>query len=245
MKVLNRFSNKSLIMAICITGIMCVSMLGTLAYLTDTSSLTNVFTMGKVDITLTESPVDENGKIMVDDNGNPIVDEDGNPIRTNGNEYKLMPGAEYDKDPMMTIVKDSEEAYVRMIVKVYNADDVQTIIDDEKNGLTAGFLSMLGNLNTEHWIPVSTTPAVEDNIMSFEFRYNETVKGDADKDKNLPPLFTKLNIPGALNADEINALYNGNPKFQIVVEGHAIQAIGFDTENAAWAAFDSQYAEEN
>ena len=245
MKVINKMNNKMLVMAICITTMLCVTLFGTLAYLTDTSGVTNVFTLGKVDISLTESPVDENGKIKVDQNGDPIVDSDGKPVRTQGNQYKLIPGAVYDKDPTLTIIKDSEESYVRMIVKVYNASEMQKILDNQKNGLTNnGFLGMLGELNTADWVLVSNQPAVKDNIMSFEFRYKEKVKGE-EADKNLPPLFKKLIIPGALNADEINALYNGNPKFQIVVEGHAIQALGFDTVDEAWAAFDDQYAAEN
>ena len=231
---MSRLSNKTLIMAICIVSIMCISMLGTLAYLTDTSAITNVFTIGKVDISLTEAKVGEDGKVLTGEAAERVLT----------NEYKLIPGAEYDKDPTMTIVKESEEAYVRMIVNVYNAKDMQAIIDDQKNGLTAGFIGMLGELDTTNWILVSNQPTVKDNIMSFEFRYKEPVAGE-DTDKDLPPLFTKLNIPGALNSDEINALYNGEPKFRIVVEGHAIQAMGFEDADKAWAAFDKQYVAEN
>ena len=226
--------NMKLMVITCILAILIIGSLGTLAYLTDTAGVTNTFTVGKVDINLTEAKVGEDGKALTGEAAERVLT----------NEYKLIPGAEYDKDPTMTIVKDSEEAYVRMIVNVHNAKEVQAVIDNQKNGLTAGFISMLGELDTTNWILVSSQPTVKDNIMSFEFRYKEPVAGE-DTDKNLPPLFTKLNIPAALNSDEINALYNGEPKFQIVVEGHAIQAMGFEDADKAWAAFDKQHAAEN
>lgn len=60
---------------------------GTLALLMDkTAKVTNTFTFGNVDITLEES------------------DPDGN--------YKLVPGQTTEKDPVVTVTADSEDAYV-------------------------------------------------------------------------------------------------------------------------------------
>jgi len=65
----------------------CGSVFGTLAYLTATDTVTNTFTVGKVQITLDEAPVDANGETT-----------DGDRVKKNN--YHLLPGHEYDKDPI-------------------------------------------------------------------------------------------------------------------------------------------------
>ena len=77
----------------------------TLAFLTDEASVTNTFEVGKVDIDLTEAPVDLYGD---------VVDGD----RVKANKYKLIPGHEYAKDPIVYVTEDSEKCYV--FVKVEN-----------------------------------------------------------------------------------------------------------------------------
>ena len=74
---------------------------GAIAYFTDkTDTVTNTFTVGKVDITLEEPTWDE--KIAADENYN----------------KKLMPGAELEKDPTVTVAADSANAYVFVKVQV-------------------------------------------------------------------------------------------------------------------------------
>lgn len=58
-----------------------------LAYFTDTDSATNTFTVGGVDITLTEPAWDENAT------------------------HTLMPGAAFDKNPTITVAADSQDCY--------------------------------------------------------------------------------------------------------------------------------------
>ena len=77
-----------------------LSVAGTLAYLTATSKVTNTFTVGEVDLTVDETAVDENGE--------PIPDAD--PV--DGNEYKLIPGKTYTKDPTLHIGEDSEPCWI-------------------------------------------------------------------------------------------------------------------------------------
>lgn len=92
------------------------SVVGTLAYLTSTATVTNTFTVGKVAITLDEAKVDEYG---VAANINDRVDGSANPANT----YKLIPGHTYTKDPVIHVKKGSEECY--LFVKV--VDGLSTI----------------------------------------------------------------------------------------------------------------------
>lgn len=75
----------ALIVAILAVGIIG----GTLAYFTDTTQAeVNTFTVGKVDINLTEPNWDKEA------------------------DHTLMPGHSYDKNPTITVAQDSQDAYV-------------------------------------------------------------------------------------------------------------------------------------
>ena len=232
-------NNKKLLALVCIVALLAVSAFGTLAYLTDTAAVTNTFTVGKVDIELTEAQVDENGQAI---EGAERVLE---------NEYHLVPAAVFDKDPTMTIKANSEKSYVRMILNVYNADEVLKIVNDKLDGDFAG---MLIGWDKETWKYVDCNHNTAADIISFEFRYEtkdgdktvDTVKGEAE-DYDLPPLFEQLKIPETLDTADVEALNNsaaGEKEFKMVVEGHAIQALGFESAKEAWDAFEAQYAEE-
>lgn len=189
------------------------SVLGTLAYLTDTETAVNTFTVGKVEIKVDETNIDDPGADRVKEN-----------------EYKIVPGEQYTKDPTMTVLKGSEEAYVRMILKVTNADEFETLAGKD-------ILSYLGGMDATKWILEGE--AVEDtanDTVTYEYRYFETVSaGTADVE--LDPLFTTLTIPETFEGG--TALETFAETFKIEVTGHAIQAAGFDSEDAAWTAFDA------
>lgn len=76
---------------------------GILAYFTDTETKTNVFTIGNVNITLTEPGWDE-----TDSNNNNIPDA----------AEGLIPGQTVTKDPKITLESGSSNAYLFMKVKV-------------------------------------------------------------------------------------------------------------------------------
>lgn len=241
--------NKKKLTIISVALIMIMAVGGVLAYLTSTASVTNTFTVGDVKIELDEAVVDENGKAVEPEER---TSEDQN--------YKLIPGQTYDKDPKVTVKKGSEESFVRMIMTVHNASAVDAIIANPVHGLT-DYASLFDGWKEDKWLYEDFTVDTSANTISFEFRYFEPVAG-ADADKALEPLFTNLVIPGTLNNDELKALYadynnNGNTDqgkeaVKIVVEGHAIQTAGFEdtvengavtatAEDNAWAAFDTQY----
>lgn len=219
---------KALLLTLCALALVAGTILGTLAYLTDRSSVENTFTVGNVDIKVDETDVDEDGK--------PIEDAD----RVEENDYHLIPGQSYVKDPTMTVIKGSEESYVRMMVTITHYNQLKAIFGDDF--LPENFAS---GWNREIWPCVGITDN-GDNSVTYEFRYHTTVDAfNAEEDIVLEPLFTAINVPGALTGEEMATIAD----MKIIVEGHAIQAATFeaDTENnltaedVAWAAFEQQY----
>ena len=134
---------KAMLAFVCALALVVGSVMGTMAYLTSTTgTVTNTFTVGKVEITMDEAPVNEYG-----------VEEEGD--RVQGNEYKLIPGHTYVKDPTVYVDSESEEAY--LFVKIVNG-----IEEIEAAGNTTIANQMAGN-----WTLVD-----EENGI---YRYNSTV----------------------------------------------------------------------
>lgn len=210
---------KVLLVSLCVVLLGVVSIVGTLAYLTSKDEVVNTFTVGKINITLDEADVDEYGKEIPD------------AARVEENEYKLIPGHTYVKDPTVTVVKRSEESYVRMLVTINNLADLKTIFGEK-------FLpqNYVEGWDSEVWVPVKTTEN-EDDTVTYEFRYKEPVSTvGAEDDMILEPLFTKLTLPGEVTAEQLEFIQD----LQITVVGHAIQKDTFADADAAWAAFDKQ-----
>lgn len=212
-----------------------VSVMGTLAYLTDTDSVVNTFTVGDVKIDLDETDVDKNGTPILDDEGNPVE-------RVKNNEYHLIPGKTYVKDPMITVKASSEESYIRMMVTMNCLKEWDAIFSPEG----ANLAELFGGYDNEIWKYIGVVRDETTNTITYEFRYKETVTG-GDSDVELEPLFETLTLPGEITGEELATL----SEFAITVEGHAIQAAGFaadettgeTAEDIAWKAFDKQMSE--
>ena len=220
-------SMKALTLVLCAVLLVCASVMGTLAYLKSTTDVVkNTFTVGKVAIKLDEAPVDEYGKVV---SGN----------RCYANTYKLMPGHTYNKDPMVTVLANSEDSYIRMLVTVgwkedYTHPEGKTAIEVLQAVFptwTVNGVFLLENL-VNGWNPTLWNCNSYANG-TYEFRYFEIVNTLNGADKALTPLFTEIEIPGELTNDQIAMLNN----MEIQVVAHAMQADGFNTADAAWAAF--------
>lgn len=203
---------KTLTVILAFVLVVVISVTGTFAYLTSSDSVTNTFTVGKVAITLDEAKVDANGKAITGDGA----------ARVEENSYKLLPGQEYDKDPTVTVLEGSEESYIRMLVTI-----------DKKAALDAiGFeMSEVFTGTDAKWVFKGQTAV--DDTMTYEFRYADKVAAPS-ADVVLPALFTKINVPGAITNAQLDTLAN----LKINVVAQAIQAAGFGTADAAWAAFE-------
>ena len=119
-----------LLLLACAVLLVSLSVGATLAYLTSTDEVENTFTVGDVQIKLDEAKVNtETGKAPDPKDRTP----DGN------KQVRMVPGRLIDKDPTVTVLKDSENCYVRVkvIVDVSGCTTVDwdaQIPDDENGG---------------------------------------------------------------------------------------------------------------
>lgn len=212
---------KPLLLFLCAALLVGVSVLGTLAYLTDQVEVKNTFTVGKVEIKVDEAKVDSDGVRITPE------------TRVTENDYHLVPGGTYSKDPTMAVLKGSEEAYVRMLVTVNCANELNAIFD-----ATGGFAydSILSGFDATKWMCVNETMNAATNTVTYEFRYKNAVKPTATENTVLEPLFTTVTIPATLDSSDMESINN----LEVTVIGHAIQKVGFNDEASAWAAFDVQ-----
>ena len=251
---------KKTLMIISIAAVMVLAVGGILAYLTDTAGVTNTFTVGNVDITVDEDKVNEEGKPL-DKDGN-VVDDVINADRVSdtkddegklvpANKYHIVPGLTYTKDPTMTVKAKSEESYVRMMVTIDHSKEFDAIFAPEK----AKLIEIFNGYDGKTWIYAGETRDEAANTITYEFRYfdkvnnKETVKPAEDADLVLDALFDSITVPGFITKEQL-ATVGG---FNIVVEGHAIQAAGFEDTNEngvavkaidnAWKAFDAEYTD--
>ncbi len=212
--------SKVLLLTLCAVLIIVTSVFGTLAYLTSQDSVVNTFTVGKVNIVLNETKVTSDGK--------PVDGAD----RVTENNYHLVPGMTYVKDPTMTVVKGSEESYVRMLVTINCYSALTDIFG--KPFLPQYFVS---GWDSATWVSTEVIDVdTNADTATYEFRYKETVKPTANDDLVLDALFDSLTVPGSMSGDDMASIAD----LKITVVGHAIQAAGFDNADAAWTAFASE-----
>lgn len=115
--IMKIFKNKKVIVAlvalVAAVAIAVSSALLTIAYLTSSAAVSNVFTIGNVGITMTETKVDAEGKKLTS----------GEQVDTN--TYQLIPGKTYDKDPRITVNPGSVGSYLFVLVR----NDIEKIED--------------------------------------------------------------------------------------------------------------------
>lgn len=209
------------VLALVLAAIMlvCTSVAATIAYFTDSKQVVNTFTVGKIAIKLDETKVDEYG-----------APTQG---RTEtGNDYKLIPGHTYTKDPTVTLAADSESAYIRVLVTVTDLTDVKAVLGTD--AATGYFLPQNFVSGWDSTIWQTTNIVKEDSdTATYEFRYYTAVNTVDAAEKELEPLFTSFTIPAAVTADNLLKL----EEMEINIVAHAMQAGTFDNADEAWAQF--------
>ena len=188
----------------------------TLAYLTSQETVTNTFTVGKVEIKLDEAKANADGTLV------PNAD------RVKENSYKLIPGHTYNKDPMVTVLKGSESSYIKMTVTFTKAAELDAIFAPTGADLT----SIFNGYDSTNWIYKGNTEDTTANTRTYEFWYKEAVAAPT-ADVALDALFDQIKAPDSLTNSDLNNLKD----LKITVNAYAIQADGFATAEAAWAAF--------
>jgi len=210
---------KALVICLCVAFVL-AGMAATMAYFTDNDSATNTLSVGNVDITLDEADVDFNGKLESND-------------RVNENQYHLIPGNTYIKDPTVSIEPNSDEAYIRMIVTVEGYEELKAAFPGKEYYAADG--TFLLQKLCKGW-DESVWDFYKAENGKYEFRYTRTASNKTLAPVSLDALFEFITVPGEINNDQLANLKN----VKIHVDAHAIQAFGFANENAAWAAFGQQ-----
>lgn len=225
----------ALIACLAVTAIAGIS----LAYFTDTDSKTNVFTSGKVDITLNE-----------------VFDEE---------TAQLLPGVDIEKQVTITLSEDSVESYVwytYAIPAVLDNDDAaKNIIHVNHAGR-----NWLGYQNDErYWVEGQTEATPEDQcwIVDYEVKkdveidgvlynvytvlYNGTLVAGEETTVGMTKVYcdTKVDYDNAtgeftLNGEPIGFDLN---EVKIIVTAYGIQAATFENVEEAYAAYNNQMDE--
>ena len=209
--------SKILLLMLCAVALVAASVLGTLAYLTSTDTVTNTFTVGKVQIKLDEAEVDAMG--------NPVENSNG---RVKANSYKLLPGHTYNKDPMVTVLAGSESSYIKMTVTFSNAAELDAIF--APNG--ANMTSIFNGYDSNNWTAKGNTEDTEKNTRTYEFWYKEAVAAPT-ADVALDALFDSITVPGTITGKQLETIKG----MTITVNAYAIQADGFADAAEAWRNF--------
>lgn len=217
---------KALALVCCAVLLVCLSVGATIAYLTANSpEVKNTFTTGDVEMTLDEADVDEYGEYVTNHDS-----------RVYSNEYKLLPGHEYIKDPTVTILAGSEDCYVRAFVKVETVAKLKAAFPvADYPEFYDGDLFLLEGLVTD-W-SADEWKCVGFSNDTYEFWYvgektNEkgAVPLNDDADTELEALFETVVIPDDIDNIALDNLQN----VKINISAQAIQADGFADAEDAW-----------
>lgn len=239
--------SKALLLTLCAVLLVAASVMGTMAYLTSTDEVNNTFTVGNVKITLDEAKVNTDGT--------PAAPAE----RVKANEYKLLPGHTYTKDPTVTVIKGSESSYIRLKVTFNNATDIIAMCTDpeyaedgptgvenayplirmvkfvEANAAKWDGIIPDNMVDTENMLGNAKYFDVANDTLTYYFYYKDTVAAP-DGDVKLATLFDSITVPEWVTGEQLTALNN----FKITAVAEAIQADGFANADAAWAAYDAQ-----
>ena len=206
---------------LCVTLVALAAIGATFAYLTDTKTVDNTFTMGNVAIKLDETNVND-----------PTGD------RVTSNAYNVYPGAVVTKDPIVHNT-GKNAAYIRATVNVsnwmnlcaaYYPDFKETFPND---GYKAALNLLVGELG-EGWSVVGVEAGDTFTIGQFDAKFILKYDGKLAADADTTAMFQTVTIPAGID----NA--NTDSFKEVKVVAQAIQADGFDTWEAAFAAYDAK-----
>ena len=206
---------------LCVTLVALAAIGATFAYLTDTKTVNNTFTMGNVKITLDETDI-----------------KNPNGARVTSNEYNVYPGAVVTKDPIVHNT-GKNAAYIRATVNVSNwMNLVGAYYPDFKytfgqEGYKAALNLLVGELG-EGWSVVGVEAGDTFTIGQFDAKFILKYDGKLAANADTTAMFQTVTIPTGI--DNVNAdSFSG-----VTVVAQAIQADGFDTWEAAFAAYDAK-----
>ncbi len=198
--------SKALLLALCAVLLVAALVLGTMAYLTSQAKVTNTFSVGQVKITMDEAKADKYGVALTGTEAG----------RGNANEYILMPGHTYIKDPTVHVDKVSEDSYI--FVKVENG-----ISALEAAAVEGGYKTIADQITANGWEALAGV----ENVYYMEYTKDTTKNSDLK-------VFESFKI--ADEANKISGWGNALAETKVTVTAYAVQKDGFDSASAAWSA---------
>lgn len=191
-------------LVVCLVAVAVVG--GSLAYFTDEEKATNTFTVGNVDITLTEPEWDA------------ALEEDETAAT-------LIPGREIAKDPTITVEETSQRAYTFM--KVQLSDDFAQLIAAYA---TAQKIDTTNETQMKALIGKWFSSEVQPKIMEYDLTKNYVILGVlSPKDPGQSvTYFDAITVP----AEVVGSMIKADGKYEIYITAYAIQAEGFEGQNA-------------
>lgn len=226
---------------------------GTVAWLiADTKPVVNTFSYGDIDLILEETKTDEDGN-PVDEKGNPIVDNDGDGVpentpakTTEGNEYAMIPGEEYLKDPTVTVCKGNEACW--LFVQLDEIDGSITNADGSVTS-TGAFRDYLDYTIGDGWTQLYKDGAFGKDDQRVEGVYYRFVGEDTDDTEVAYPVLrnNKIIVKGEVTKDMLNVLDDNGRAEKVTypslsITAYAVQYSGFEAEvtEGATSATDEQ-----
>ena len=206
---------------LCVTLVALAAIGATFAYLTDTKTVNNTFTMGNVAIKLDETNVND-----------PTGD------RVTSNTYNVYPGAVVTKDPIVHNT-GKNAAYIRATVNVSNWMNLcaayypESGFEFTKPGYEKSLELLVGTLG-EGWSVVGVEAGDTFTIGQFDAKFILKYDGALAAGADTTAMFQTVTIPTGID----NASTDSFKEVKVVAQ--AIQADGFDTWEAAFAAYDAK-----
>ena len=225
----------ALFVVIALVAVSATSVMATVAYLTSSAAVSNVFTIGKVGITMDEAKVGTDGKKITGEGAQ----------RVDTNTYHLVPNTTYDKDPTIHVNAGSEQSYIFVIVR----NDIESIecTNHTEHKTIAQQLSDNGwakyTYAASGWVYVyvgfdtnSASNAPSDDVSRTHTEYPSYVYGGAGAFVQAGDykLFDNFTIAPNANVDAFGGA-------KVTLTAYAIQGSGFATLADAWAAVVQTY----
>jgi len=208
---------------LCMTLVALAAIGATFAYLTDSKTVNNTFTMGNVAIKIDETNVND-----------PTGD------RVTSNAYNVYPGAVVTKDPIVHNT-GKNAAYIRATVNVSNWMNLcaayypESGFEFTKPGYEKSLELLVGTLG-EGWSVVGVTRGDTFTIGQFDAKFILKYDGKLASGADTTAMFQKVIIPAGID----NASADAGSFSSVKVVAQAIQADGFDTWEDAFAAYDAK-----
>ena len=212
--------NRTIIAAVVLLLVLAVG--GAVAYFTDSEQKTNTFTIGNVDITLTEDGWDA----LADTNNNDIPDA----------AEDMMPGESVTKDPLINNVSTKNPAYVFIKVVVPCTTIVAPATTSEEiftytvnagwTELSSAAVACTSGRNATHVYYYGSNGA----LTQLDKAANSSTPTSTTN-----PLFSTISLRSTLKGNE-----GLTDQKQVVITGYGIQTTGLSSTTPAdvWANFD-------